>query len=148
MKANNTNIKVGNVLIFLVDEWNTGSSTEMDGHVQIIDDLGVHVIYLSGYRSRNDFIPWNDIIAKVDKRRKWVSLGEFAYKGNFLVFDREEKQIDDIAFEVLTYDLEEAKLEFSDLVEQRSIIEKKYEASKIRYNKLRSDFTFFKSLRK
>ena len=67
-------ICVGNIVIFRVDEWGDGRKSEFDGHVISMNEKGVDVVYLSGYRSRNDFIEWEDIVAKVDKRRTWVKL--------------------------------------------------------------------------
>ena len=90
IKPDKDNIKVGNTLIFRCDEYRDGVITEYDGHVQIVDEEGAHVIYLSGYKSRNDFIPWKDIIAKVDKRKPWISLqGDAPYSGNFIEFWRD-----------------------------------------------------------
>lgn len=81
------NIKVGNTLIFRCDEYRDGNITEYDGHVILVGDKGADLIYLSGYKSRNDFIPWKDIIAKVDKRKQWITLqGEAPYSGNFIEF--------------------------------------------------------------
>ena len=79
-------IKVGNTLIFKCDEYRDGHICEFDGTVQMISEKGVEVIYLSGYKSRNDFIPWKDIVAKVDKRLPYVSLKDVAFSGHFLVF--------------------------------------------------------------
>lgn len=86
-------IKVDDVLIVNVDEYRDGDIHQFDGHVQKIRDEGVDVIYLSGYRSRNDFIPWKDVIAKVDLKKPYISLGERApYSGNFTVFDEVDEQ--------------------------------------------------------
>ena len=80
-------LKVGNTVIFSVDEYRDGNKRQFDGHVQIIGDAGIDVIYLSGYKSRNDFIKWEDVIAKVDMRRKWVKLKSAPFSGNFQVFN-------------------------------------------------------------
>ena len=80
------NIKVKDTIIFFVDEWRDGRRSEMDGTVQIIDKKGAHVLYLSGYRSRNDFIPWCDIVAKVDLKKPRVSIKNICYNGNFVIF--------------------------------------------------------------
>lgn len=86
-------IKVDDILIFSVDEYRDGDICQFDGHVQNIRDDGVDVIYLSGYRSRNDFIPWKDVIAKVDLEKPYISLGDHApYSGNFIVFDEVTEQ--------------------------------------------------------
>ena len=89
MKACRDNVLVGNVVIFLVDEFRNGNIEEFDGNVLGITAKGIDVIYLSGHRSRNDFIPWKDVLAKVDKRRSWVKLKNCVYSGNFLVFSEE-----------------------------------------------------------
>ena len=87
MKASSENIKVGNTIIFNCDEYNDGNTQDFDGHVQIVDEKGVHVVYLSGYRSRNDFIPYSDVLAKVDKRKAWIRLSNVPYSGNFVEFN-------------------------------------------------------------
>lgn len=86
-------LSVGNVIIFNCDEFCNGDKQQFDGHIQIISDKGVDVIYLSGYRSRNDFIEWKDIIAKVDKRRKWVRLESAPFSGNFQVLNDVNEQL-------------------------------------------------------
>jgi hypothetical protein len=99
MQANSETIKINNVIIFRCDEWRNGNKTEFDGHVQSVREEGVNVVYLSGYRSRNDFIPFSDIIAKLDKSRPHVKLKNAPYNGRFVEFDtspNNEKQ----AFEI------------------------------------------------
>ena len=86
MKAKDS-IKVGNTVIFFVDEYRKGKKEEFDGQVQSIREDGVSVIYLSGYRSRNDFIPWEDVVAKVDGRKPYKRLERASYSGKFLVFE-------------------------------------------------------------
>jgi ABC-type branched-subunit amino acid transport system substrate-binding protein len=87
MKASSINIKKGNVIVFNCDEYRNGNTSEYDGHVVSVCDKGVDVIYLSGYKSRNDFIKWKDILAKLDRRKPWIKLTNAAYKGQFLQFD-------------------------------------------------------------
>lgn len=87
MQASSETIKVNNTIIFSCDEWRDGNKTEFDGHVQSVRDEGVDVVYLSGFRSRNDFIPFSDIIAKLDKRRSHISLKNAPYNGHFIEFD-------------------------------------------------------------
>ena len=88
-------IKVGNTLIFKCDEYRDGHICEFDGTVQMISEKGVDMIYLSGYKSRNDFIPWKDIVAKVDKRLPYVYLKDIAFSGHLLVFSGYEIQEDE-----------------------------------------------------
>lgn len=87
MKADRKNIKVGNTIIFRCDEFRDGSVYEFDGQVLIVNDGGVDVIYLSGYRSRNDFIPWSDILAKLDKRKPYITLSNAPYRGHFVEYE-------------------------------------------------------------
>ena len=89
MIASAETINVGNRIIFLHDEYGDGNEYDFDGTVQLIDEMGVHVVYLSGYRSRNDFILWENILAKVDRRRKWVKLALSTCSGHFLEFGEE-----------------------------------------------------------
>ena len=87
MKASRENIKIGNVVIFSCDEYRNGNTQEFDGHVQVIDDKGVDVLYLSGYKSRNDHIKWADIIAKLDMRKPYIKLDNAPFSGHFVQFD-------------------------------------------------------------
>ena len=91
MKASKESIKVDDVIIFRVDEWRDGTKTEFDGNVQSVRDDGLDLIYLSGHRSRNDFIPWSDVIAKVDRSQPRVKLDNAPYSGNFLQFDNNQE---------------------------------------------------------
>lgn len=84
--ASKQTVKPGNTLIFMCDERRDGNVVAFDGSVQSVSEDGVHVVYLSGYRSSNDFIPWKNIVAKVDKRKPYVKLKGVAYSGRFLVF--------------------------------------------------------------
>ncbi len=87
-QANALNVKVGNTVIFLVDEWRNGEKSDFDGSVTSVTDTGVDVCYLSGFRSRNDFIPWSDVLAKLDKRRAWVKVPDTCYSGHFLLAEK------------------------------------------------------------
>jgi len=93
MQASRDNIKVNNVVLFNKDEYATGDVQEFHGQVLGLDNNGVHVAYLSGYQSRNDFVPWGAIFAKVDKRRTWIKLSNSEYNGNFLEFTVEDRLI-------------------------------------------------------
>lgn len=84
MKASAENIKIGNTIIFTYLEYD--EVEEYDGIVQAIDKNGVRVVYLNGYKSRNDFILWCDVLAKLDKRKPWVTLSNSVYNGQFLEF--------------------------------------------------------------
>ena len=88
MKANAENIKIGNTVIFKCDEYRNGKIQEFDGTVLMIDENGCEVVYLSGYRSRNDHILWPDIVAKLDKRKAYISLDNAPYSGHFLEFNK------------------------------------------------------------
>ena len=89
MKANNSTVLSDDVIIFRVDEWRDERMCEFDGHVLYTNLIGAEVVYLSGFRSRSDLIPWKDIIAKVDKSLPWIKLEDVPFSGNFLVFDKE-----------------------------------------------------------
>jgi hypothetical protein len=87
MKATPETIKINNTIIFCCDEWRDGNKSEFDGTVQLVSDDGVNVVYLSGYRCRNDFIPFSDIIAKLDKRCPVKSLKNAPFRGHFVEFE-------------------------------------------------------------
>ena len=87
MKANTENVKVGDTIIFKCDEYNNGDIQEFSGQVQYIDEKGVGAIYLSGYRSRNDDIPFEDIFAVLDKSKPWIELKYAPFNGHFIEFD-------------------------------------------------------------
>jgi len=79
------NVRLGDTVICMIDEWGSGRKSDFDGTVMAIDDTGVDVIYLSGYRSRNDFVEWRDVLAKLDKRVKRVSVPGTSYEGHFVL---------------------------------------------------------------
>lgn len=81
-------VAVNNVVICLVDEYRQGKKEAFDAHVQRVQDNGIDVIYLSGHRSRNDFVPWVDVLAKVDKRKPRIKLKNTPFSGHFEVFDK------------------------------------------------------------
>jgi hypothetical protein len=74
-------------LICMIDEWNKGVKESFDCHITSFSETGVNVMYLSGFRSRNDFVLWEDVVAKVDLEKPWIDLEGTAYKGNFEVFN-------------------------------------------------------------
>lgn len=93
MKASRQTVKPSDTLICLIDEWGRGEKRAFDGYVTRVTAKGADVCYLSGYRSRNDHVPWGDVVAKVDNRRAWVDLREAVapdvnYTGHFLVFSQ------------------------------------------------------------
>lgn len=81
-------IKSGDVLICSIDEWRDGKPFNFDCHVLMKLNGGFDVVYLSGFRSRNDFVPYKDIIAKVDLTMPIVDIDGFS--GHFKVFNHGE----------------------------------------------------------
>ena len=79
-----TLVMVGDTVICLIDEWRSGRKNSFDGTVLSKNEKGAEVVYLSGYRSRNDFVEWNDVVAKVDLQLPRVSAHGFV--GQFRVF--------------------------------------------------------------
>lgn len=77
-------IKEGDTIICMIDEFNNGNKSSFDCTVLSKLNNGFDVIYLSGYRSRNDFVSLNDVIAKVDLSQPVVSVKGFS--GHFKVF--------------------------------------------------------------
>jgi hypothetical protein len=93
MNAKQEVIKRNNIIICMIDEFQTGVKDAWDCHVLYTNERGAQVIYLAGYRSRDQFVEWSDIVAKLDKRRRKVTV-EGTFTGNFLVFeDEHEKEI-------------------------------------------------------
>ena len=79
------NVNLKNVVICNIDEWSDGRVDTFDCNITDIREDGIDVIYLSGYRSRNDFVKWEDVLAKVDKRCTWKKVG--AFSGHFKLLD-------------------------------------------------------------
>lgn len=79
-------VKENNVIICMIDEWNNGDKSAYDCRAHTMNSEGVNVVYLSGYRSRNDFVKWEDVVAKVDKRKPEIIVANGAFKGHFLEF--------------------------------------------------------------
>lgn len=92
MKASQETIKKGNELLCSIDVFRTGNFDVFNGGVLRIDADGVELIYLQGIHSRTDFIAWQNIHAKVDKRKPVISIHGF--KGRFQPFDNELSRID------------------------------------------------------
>lgn len=84
-------VSVGDTLICMIDEWSRGDKQAFDGHVTWKNERGVDVCYLSGYRSRNDFVEWKDVVAKLDMRCKRVRVADGAFEGHFRVFASQNK---------------------------------------------------------
>lgn len=80
-------IKKSDVLICMIDEYRQGKKDAFDCHIISMKENGVDVCYLSGYRSRNDFVPWTDIVAKVDMEQPVILIADGAFRGHFTVFD-------------------------------------------------------------
>jgi hypothetical protein len=92
MIASQENLKVGNTIVFKCDEYRNDNPEEFDGQIQLIDKEGVHVLYLSGHKSRKDHIPWTDILAKLDKRKPYIKLSNASYSGHFKEFNVANKE--------------------------------------------------------
>lgn len=81
-------VREGDDIIFRCDEYRSGQIQHFDGTVLNKSGKGVDVIYLSGHKSRNDFIEWKDIIAKVDKSKPYIELPGIGFCGRYVVFDQ------------------------------------------------------------
>lgn len=79
-------VVVGDTIICMVDEWRSGKKVAFDGTVLFKNERGVDIVYLSGFRSRNDFVEWVDIVAKLDLSYPKVELKEEGFSGHFQVF--------------------------------------------------------------
>lgn len=86
MKADINTVKQDDTVIFLCDEYRNGKKECFDGKVLYTTEQGAEVLYLSGYRSRNDLVPFEDIIAKVDLSMPEIKLDEHPYSGHFIKF--------------------------------------------------------------
>lgn len=80
-------VSKGDTLICMIDEWRLGAKQAFDGNVISKTEKGVELCYLSGYRSRNDFVEWKDVVAKLDLRCKRVKVADGAFVGHFRVFE-------------------------------------------------------------
>jgi hypothetical protein len=94
MKASKDAINKNNILICMIAEYRGEEKQAFDCHITSIEEKGINANYLSGYRSRNDFVPWKDIVAKVDKRKKIINLKDMGFRGKFEVFDNWKKVIE------------------------------------------------------
>ncbi len=88
MKASTDTLELGDKVIFRCDEYGDGNIVDFDGSVQDINDKGVDVLYLSGYKSRNDFIPFKDVIAKVDLKAPRIKLKSGSFSGHLIEFEQ------------------------------------------------------------
>ena len=91
MKASKDNIKANDAIIFRASEFKDGSISEFNGNVLDVGVDGVEVVYLSGWRTRYDAIPYGDVIAKVDKDQLRIKLDNAPYSGHFLQFTNNQE---------------------------------------------------------
>lgn len=85
-------LKKGDTVICMISEYRVDQKRAFDCTVQHVSDKGASVCYLSGYKSRNDDVPWADIVAKVDKTKPWVQLDDIPFSGSFHVFNHRESK--------------------------------------------------------
>ncbi len=88
MKASKETLKEGDKIIFRFAEYHDDDLLEFDGTIYDVRDDGVDVLYLSGHRSRNDLVPYNQIIAKVDLDAPRIRLENAPFSGHFAVFEQ------------------------------------------------------------
>jgi len=82
--ASQENIKEGNVIICFIHV--NGVRQVYDCNVLSVNEKGASIVYLEGYKSRNDFVFFENIAAKVDRRRKRISVANNAFEGRFIEF--------------------------------------------------------------
>ena len=87
MKASKSTISKKDILICMVEEYAEQGKEAFDCTITSIDDDSVDVLYLSGYKSRNDTVPFSDVVAKVDLKQPVSLVADGIFKGHFLVFD-------------------------------------------------------------
>lgn len=80
-------VKEDNVIICMIDEFRNGKKEAFDCHVLYTNEKGAEVVYLSGYKSRNDFVEWADMVAKVDKRKPRITVADGTFSGHFMEFN-------------------------------------------------------------
>lgn len=108
--AGHDTVAVGDTVIAMVDEYHRGEKCAFDGTVMHVNKEGVDILYLSGYRSRNDFVPFRDLLAKVDKSAPHVAVPDtysdaIAFTGNFQLFSLRPEDKAKVAMEVHTHHL-------------------------------------------
>ena len=87
MKDKSKVLKVGDTVIFYVDEWGNGKKEVFDGNIVYISPKGYDILYLSGYRSRNDLVQAEDIIAKLDMTKPVIKVADGTFNGHFDTFE-------------------------------------------------------------
>ena len=73
-------------VVFRVDPYYQGNKEVFFGNVLRVhpDAHKVFVIYLEGYHSRSDAIPYNDMLAVYDEDGEWMSFGGVSGKSVLL----------------------------------------------------------------
>ena len=68
-KINCSDLNPNDIVVFYVDVYHEGKKSVYDGNVISINkhNKTVSVVYLEGYHSRNDDIPFEDMLAKADE---------------------------------------------------------------------------------
>lgn len=85
MQASKETINTDDILICTIDVHGDGRYHNYDCRVIRIDGNGVDTLYLEGYHSRNDYVSWDKIRAKLNDSKDCVEAGEF--NGRFQLFD-------------------------------------------------------------
>lgn len=88
--ASQDTVKEGNVIICMIDEYRNNNKEAFDCNILSVNEKGADVVYLSGYKSRNDFVEWSDMVAKVDKRKPQITVADGTFTGHFAVFSSEK----------------------------------------------------------
>jgi len=79
-------VKEGDTIIFKRPSMN-GYTNHYDGDVLGVAEDGVDVCYLEGYKSRNDRVPWENVLAKLDRSLPWIQLKCGVFNGNFKEYE-------------------------------------------------------------
>ena len=72
-----SNLKPGDQLAFMIKDVDTSREHAYYGTVTFVNVTAkkVDVCYLEGYKNRNDFIPFKDIVAKYDESGEDMRIG-------------------------------------------------------------------------
>ncbi len=87
MKASPETVTKEDTLICWVDPYREGRTQAYDGNPILLNDKGVTLLYLCGYKSFTDTVPWEDVIAKVDMSQSRITVADGTFEGHFQVFE-------------------------------------------------------------
>lgn len=76
--------KIGQTVICEIDPYRDGEIGEYDGYITYVGKDSVHVNYLYGYKSFDDMVKFEDIVALVDETKQCEYYKTESFSGHLI----------------------------------------------------------------